>query len=520
MADPDIFADVKRVPASSSQDADIFKDVEAPPKKLKIGAEGLPDAVRATMPEFNWLSRAGMGAYSTLDDAALRLKQVSTDAYNAIRPQKLTDLIVGSKSRELTVEDQQRALVNRAVRGDTAAMIGGIAPHLALAPVAGPGLIGNAAVGAGTGFLTQPVLPGESGVSNAGSGLLGGAAGWGAGKLLTGSPLIAPSQQTQRLLDEGIVPTIGQNAASKGLLGRALGNLEERASSLPVVGDFIRGSRGRSIAEFNQAAVGKAMPPGETTQQLGAKAVEEAKEALGRAYDDVYRGVRVAPDQALRQGVDAAKVSTALPLNKAQAKAFDDTLNRNLWEKLPQGQVEAGLVKMEMESKIAKASRDAYASGDHALGEALKNARDVVRDWLNRNIGADSAALPGLNQARANLEAVKKAADRAKAEGGIFTPYQLQQASKIGPMRELADTAQAVLPSRVSNSNATDRALVAGLLTGNLPTGTLSYLGGSLLTSPFYSRLGSRFLLGDLTPEALQQTSPLVSQAVRGYLLQ
>jgi hypothetical protein len=46
------------------------------PTPLKIGAEGLPQAIKETLPEFGSASKLAMGAYSAIDQPALRLKQL------------------------------------------------------------------------------------------------------------------------------------------------------------------------------------------------------------------------------------------------------------------------------------------------------------------------------------------------------------------------------------------------------------------------------------------------------------
>jgi hypothetical protein len=310
-------------------------------------------------------------------------------------------------------------------------------------------------------------------------------------------------------------------------MSKIVAKKEEEATSVPFVGDFIKASRQRAINEYNQAAINRGMPPGQQVTNIGIEGLQEAKDALGKAYDKVYQGVQVMPDQALKQGVDAAKISTNLPLSRDAQKQFDKIMDRNLWERLPKNApAEAGTVKMEIESALGKVARDLRASGspgDRALGEAVQNARDVVRSWLNRNVGSASSELPALNKARADRAAVDSAVERAKAQGGVFTPYQLQASSRPGtPMRELADTGQAVLASRVPNSYSADRAMMgAGLLTAGSPLGA-AFLGAPYLSAlglaPLaYSRVGMRHMLGDLTPALLQQQAPILSQGLRAY---
>jgi hypothetical protein len=263
------------------------------------------------------------------------------------------------------------------------------------------------------------------------------------------------------------------------------------------------------------------MPSGKV-KQIGSEGVEQALESAGNAFDDVYRGASVSPSQQLTQALMDAKDKPAIGLSAEAAKKYDRIVDRLVTQRL-QPNMDAGLVKKTIESDLGKEARNlkfSANSDDKALGEALMAARDAVRDVMQKAVGpAKAGRLADLNKAYAAGKTLEKASDRAMAQGGVFTPYQLQRAAGDGLLRPLADDAQAVLASRVPNSGTADRALQALLATGQVPsTGTLGYLGGALATAPLYSRTGSRFLLGDLTPEAVQALAPYVAQGGRGIL--
>lgn len=488
-----------------------FRD---PDEKIKIGVEGFPDALREVIAQSKKTSHGGgtevgpmlaAGAGSVLDDAALRLKQLVTG---------------------LSPQDELQVQANRIIRSDPAGMGGAVAGGAGMfGPLGVSGVAGNTALGTAIGGLTQPVLDGESGARNAiiggGAGFLGGLVG----KLLTGSPMVKPTEPTKRLLKEGVVPTVGQNAASsQSGVAQALGRAEEKAASMPVVGDFITGARKRALADFNKAAIQKAMPEGQQVARIGAEGVDEALEATSKAYEGVYRGSKTGPTLQLAKDISLAKDKPAIGLSDEAVKKFDRIVDKLVWQRLTPD-MDAGLVKKTIESDLGKEARNlkfSANSDDKALGEALMAARDAVREALQRAVGASkSPQLPGLNKAYAAGKTLEKASERASASGGVFTPYQLQKASGDGLLRPLADDAQSVLSSRVPNSGTADRALQALLATGQVPpTGTLGYLGGSLMTAPIYSRLGSRFMLGDLTPEQLQALAPYLAQGARGILSQ
>jgi hypothetical protein len=478
--------------------------VSDPPKPTmqKIGAEGFQDALKAEMASRSALERGLAGAGTFIDDAALRLKQ----------------LVTGS----LSPEDVQQVQANRTIKNDPAGFVGNIAGGVgALGPLGVSSIGGNAVLGAGVGAMT-PVLEGESGLANAAIGGVAGGVGGAVGKLLTGAPLVKPTEATKRLLKEGVVPTVGQNAASsRSGLAQALGRAEEKAASLPVVGDFITGARRRALGEFNKAAIQKAMPGGKVSQ-IGKEGVQQALEATGGAFDDVYRGAAVSPSDDLTQAIVAAKDKPLVGLSSEAARKYDRIIDRLVTQRLKPN-MDASLVKKTIESDLGKEARKigfSNNSDDQALAEALKSARDAIRDVMNRAVGPDKASrLKELNRAYAAGQTAKTASKSAAAQGGVFTPHQLQRAARDGLLAPLADDAQAVLASRVPNSGTADRALQAMLATGNVPaTGTLGYLLGALGTAPLYSRTGSRFLLGDLTPETVQALAPYVAQGGRGIL--
>jgi hypothetical protein len=474
------------------------------PKPLTIGRDAFAGHLKEEMASRPWYERMLAGAGTFLDDAALRLKQTTAG---------------------LTPEDVEQAKANRVIQSDPYGFGGNVAGSVAaLGPLGVTGVAGNAALGAGVGAMGRPLLDGESTLGNVAMGAGAGALGGIAGKVLTGSPLVQPTDATQRLLKQGVVPTIGQNAASsESGLAQALGRTEERAASMPIVGDFITGARKRALADFNKAALSKAVPPGTKVNQIGSEGVEQALEATSRAYDDVYQGATAKPTTQFYKDIIAAKTKPAVALSGEAEKKYNDLIQRFVFDRFAPN-MDAGLVKKTIEGDLGKLARELKMNPKHSdnynLGVALQSARDAVRDVLNQSVGGTKAAkLPGLNQTYAAGKTVEKASEKAMAQGGVFTPYQLQRAANGGQLGQLADDAQAVLASRVPNSGTADRTLQAILASGKVPaTTTLGYLGGAALTAPAYSRLGSRFLLGDLTPEQVQALAPYLAQASRGGL--
>jgi hypothetical protein len=392
----------------------------------------------------------------------------------------------------------------------------------AAAPTVGAALSGAAVSGA------APVASDESRAGNAVLGAAGGAIGDVAARGV--SRIAQPIRQSaavQRLLGEGVVPTPGQAA------GGVVGRLEEKFQSLPGPGDIIRMGRDRAGTEFNAAALNKAVPAGQrTVTAIGQEGIDQAKTAISGAYDAALAGRVMQPDAALNTGLQAAKNASLLPLNSNRQKEFDSILRRHVWERIPQsGSLPAAAVKAEIDRDLGQLAFKLGKSNmaeEQALGEAVKAARDEVRNWMTRQTGT-AAQRAAADTAHANKVALQKSVERAKAAGGKFTPYQLQATTRDGTdLRALANAGQEVLGSRVPNSGTADRAAALAALTlGAGGVGANEYFGGpayvsALLMSPLlYSRAGSRYALGDLVPgqkavaAAARRGAPYAAQAGR-----
>lgn len=500
--DTDIFGNTAAPQARG--DSDIFIDVpkrrEGPPLAT-LGPEGFRKSMQEAIAGdvFPQGAAAVAGAGTLIDQPALRLKQF----FSGLSPQ-----------------ENQQVQANRALLSNPYAIGGAVMGSL---PVAAPQLLTNIGLGALQGAL-QPTQGDESAVGNTVRGGLFGAGANMLGRVATGAVTEA-SDAAKRLMREGVIPTIGQAAQSgTGAINKLVGKAEEWATSIPGVGSFIENSRRRALGEANEAALNRAMPAGERVTDIGNEGLAQAKGALGGAYDRVYAGVNnVLPDQQMGALVAAAKGRPLVPMSDAAEAKFDATVKRLLWDRWPVTNAqEAGTIKQTIEADLGKAAREAASgptatSDDRALSVALTAVRDAVRDRLNRAVGPNSAELPQLNRAYANYVQIRDATERAKANGGIFTPFQLQSTSS-GPLRELANDAQAVLANRVPNSGTPERLMASALATGQVPQRDLPYLLGILSGAPvLYSRPIQGWMQGAYLPW-LQQGMPAASAGILGGL--
>lgn len=468
-----------------------------PPRK--IGAEGLPDAVKAIAGDFHPLTQMSVGAKGLWDNAAMKMKQtfggkLTPEEENTVKANRALWQESAPATAGAAVTGAGLLPLAAPVAGFTAARIGSALPRI-LAPA-----VPAATTGAIVNVASNPVLPGESTGQYAESGGLGGVIGdtvfRGASRL---AQPILQSPQVKALLSKGIVPTFGSAA------GGILRDIEDKATSLPLVGNLIQNARRRSVEEMNSAALKMGTPPGEDIPAVGREAIGLGKSAYERAYGKVYAGNEIGMDTKLLQGLDAAKNSTIIPLSQEGTQQFDKIIKREVTDRLSAGPVPTDQAKLEIEANLGKAAQKA----DGALRDALIEARNAFREAMGRSVGPDGAkTLPAIDKAYSNFADVKKATQRADAQGGLFTPNQLQRSAKPGNLKILADNAQGVLPNTVANSGSTDR-LLAALLYGGGAAGAAAPMFGApylaaLGAAPLaYSRVGGRYMLGDLPGQGI-----------------
>lgn len=510
-------------------------------KPLKIGAEGLPDAVREVAEKFGVPAKFAVGFKSALDDMALRLKQIATGGLEA--------------------EDVNTIQANRALRDESgSALVGNIAGNLAATAVPGanlqmagtqlaaralPAIVAPTASAAATGGAiaagTTPVLEGESTIQNAALGAAGSVAGDTAGRVL--SRVVRPmgqSRDVQKLVSEGVVPTPGQAAGADSLFGR----VEQKLVSLPLIGDLIKRGRDRATDELNIAAIRKALPVTQRGQitAAGRESIEKADEILGSGYDDVYRSITVKTDTKFLRDAVAVKNDPDLALPKALQERLGEIVRTQVLDRVKKGEI-PGPLAQRIDSNLGSLSRRYLSTPDadqRVLGLALREVQKSFKGMVARNAGTEaSAAIKELNASYAQFLRVERAAAMQGAKDGVFSADQLSSAvraldksSNKGRFargealgQDLSDPAKRLMGGTVPNSGSADRALMA-LGAAGAGGAADAVLGGPgflsmLAASPLmYSRAGSRYMIGDLPGQGsiartLRDLSPYFSQVGR-----
>jgi hypothetical protein len=346
-------------------------------------------------------------------------------------------------------------------------------------------------VGAAYG-ATQPVLDpnadfGATKVTQAVTGaVLGPVAELGANAL---SRVIRPQTDpsVRRLLDEGVSLSPGQ------ILGGMAKRAEDKAMSLPVIGDAIGSSRNRSLESFNRAAanrtlgpIGKELPK---SVSPGREMIDHVAKTLGDEYDRLLPQLTWKPDQQFAQEFGKTwQMAGSLPAQ--QAKRFDDVVQNVLANKSSNfGSMNGESFKtVESElTRLASQYRSSSAADDRLLGDAINEVVRSMRSALTRANPQQAKALARINEGYANFSRLRGAAAMLGNEEGVFTPAQLQNAVKTADksvgkgrfargealMQDLSEAAKTVIPSKVPDSGT------AGRLFGNA-----AVLGGGAVMAP------------------------------------
>jgi len=424
-------------------------------------------------------------------------------------------------------------------------MIGGIGGQVAMtAPIAPQTLLGNIAAGGALGGVMEPVLEGESTLGNMAAGAAGGGVGYAIPKVLGAmAQPIRQSAPVKALLDEGIIPTIGQAARStKSFAGKLMGDIEDAATSIPGIGGIIKGARGRAGEELQRTAIARATPRGvEPTKLLGREGIEETASAVSDAYRvalDKIGTVRL-DNQFLNSAPQI--VQRAVALNPQQKADVANVVEQVISSRMnpAQGVVTADIAKTidsDLGSYVREYSRSSQAS-ERQIASVVREVQSQWRDLIRRNAPDTATAnmLDDANRAFANLLRVEKASIKSGSQGGEFTPAQLNQAVKemtpnkrqfakgASMMQDLSDPAAQVLTGRLGESGTVPRGIIGmGLLGGggayaNEQAGGPNWLTNLALASaaiaPLYSRAGSRYAVGDLIPGLQQPLSSVLNQA-------
>lgn len=341
------------------------------------------------------------------------------------------------------------------------------------------------------------------------------------------SPNASTNPNLELLRREGVNPTVGQS------LGGWANAAEEKAASLPIMGDMISRARTQAQREFNQAAINRATAPiNARVQGTGQDAVREAGDLIGDAYTAARN--QMGSFQIDQQGTaEIARIRNIVSqLPRQQQRTFQNTFDAISTDISPNGTIPAQVFK-RIDSKIGKEAANFSGSTDsyqRQLGEALTELQNSIAAAGRRANPDADAMFTAADRAYANLVRLEGASKAAINSEGVFTPGQLNAAIRqadqsvrkraVGRgtalMQDLGNAGQQVLGNKVPNSGTADRLMLggagvgAGLVNPAIPLGLLG--GAAMYTAPMQALLRSavsaRPQMAQPVRDAFMQISP------------
>jgi hypothetical protein len=400
-----------------------------------------------------------------------------------------------------------------------------------------------AGVGAVAGGLT-PNEQGKSGVEaisevpqKAMYGAGGGIIGTGLGR--TVANVVGPNLDAavKKLIGEGVNLTPGQ------MIGGIAQRLEDKLTSVPLLGDIIQSSRTKGIEEFNKAAYRRALEPigGKVPESTGRAGMESVKNQLSNAYDDLLPKLTYKPDNQFLTNLTNIK-NNIEGIDPDNAKKVADTVFDVVSKRLNKnGEIkgEAFKVVEEKLGGLAKTYRASQDADQSMMGDAYAAALGELRQNLTRNNPQYAEQLGKINTGFANFARLRGAGSMANTQE-MFTPSQLAAAVKSADkssgkgatatgkalMQDLSDAGVQVLPGKIPDTGTAGRsalnALAGALLGGGgasayqshpVATGTAALLG-TVAAAPYAPGVRNLItMLGGKRPESIQKLADLIRES-------
>lgn len=403
-------------------------------------------------------------------------------------------------------------------------------------PAAAASLPIRMAAGAGGGAVSaafNPVTEGEFSEEKKRQMAIGGVFGGAMPAVMAGvgravSPAASRDPNLAMLKAEGVRPTVGQS------VGGWANALEEKAQSLPVVGDSIRAARLRSLEDFNNAAINRATSKiGQQVDGSGTDAIRQAGDLISDAYDS-------AKNQLGGFKIDTQAKKELGNLQMLAMKGLEGR-ERNTVKQYFQNYINTrdGLTAETFKELDSKLTNDIakFSSGDayqQKVGDALKEVQRILTDNAKRANPDAAQALKAADAAYANLVRLEGAAVGAKGNGGVFTPGQLLTAVRgadksvrdratargTALMQDLAVAGNTVLGNKVPNSGTADRLWLGGAALGGAGMVSPYAVGGLLGGAALYSNPAQALLRGAVSsrPEFAQPVANALQKASPGLI--
>lgn len=362
-------------------------------------------------------------------------------------------------------------------------------------------------------------------VDRAKAAAVGGVVSAGTGKL---ADLVFPkvSEAARKLMKEGVRLTPGQR------VGGILGNVEERATSVPFIGDVIEAGQQNAMEDFNRAAINtsirllgkgaKKVPK----RKAGQEAYEFAKDQLDEAYAKVIPKLRANVGTDFEESLVKIIQDNASDLGDDGLKKFQAKLSKILASKVTsEDKILRGDVLKTVDSDLGfeatKFLKSSVAS-ERELGAALSDVQMLLRQSMEGTSPQANREYKKVQSAFRTLLPVRKAVNAAITKGGTFSPAQLLRGSKAvdqsrdkiatatgkAPQQSLATDAQEVIGRTIADSGTAERGalmLMFNQMKNNPAMAIPAIVAGTGATSLAYGNPLGRTLTSGLlqTPRAV-----------------
>jgi hypothetical protein len=293
-------------------------------------------------------------------------------------------------------------------------------------------------------------------------------------------------------------------------LGGLAGSVEDRATSIPIVGDAITSARKSSLDELNRAAYKYALDPiGESVDDVpvGREAIKAIGDKISAGYEEVLPLVRFKADPELAGTLsNIAKAAGRLPKNEQDV--YRTTMTQVVLPQLRNGREVNGEAWKTVDIYLGQRVANLLSGGPYErdLASLFRDVQQSLRDGLARSNPKMADRISSLNEGWKAFRIISDAGSGARAAEG-FTPNALSTAVKRASggvanlrysrgqafMQDLSDAASMRLPSAYPDSGTAGRSLLAqgaGLMTSPL---AIPYLPGirGLSSSLAANRLGN-----------------------------
>lgn len=445
------------------------------------------------------------GAKHHWDRAAMGLKTLFPMSIQNLSD-KADEALTGKK--QLTPELLQRGAAYEKETGPLST-IGGVGTDVAIG--AGTGAASKAGVAAdmaAQGLLNYATTPGNTEErSDAAATGAGAALG---GRVLTralGGPLRpAITPEAKALIDRDIYPTPGGMVSGTGSGGfaKAARSVEDKSTSLPVLGDIIQNAKLRAVKAYNKTEINDALAPlGAKIQLAGTDGLERAHSIVDKTLDAVTSEIKI-PANVGRPTMDhvLADIRNNPRIDASHEAAVNKLVAIKIDPRLQSGVVN-GQVARDVDAYIGDLAKK---TKDEVLQDAFY---DIQKAWRNSMVGSTPSSKKILADATESFNKLRTLQTSTKESPyGLFSPRSMQ---KAGGSSDLGTAASTVLADTVPDSGTAGRTMLGtaakslaaaaaggtAVLHPTLGAGAAA-IGGGIATA--YSKPGLAYLAKGIRP--------------------